>query len=453
MDDPATVIRPQPGPQETFLATPADIAIYGGAAGGGKSWALLAEPLRHVHNPDFAAVIFRRTATQVRNQGGLWDEAARLYPQLGATARESALEWRFPSGARVRFAHLEHERTRYDWQGAQVPLIGFDELTHFSREQMLYLLGRNRSTCGVRPYVRATCNPDPDSFAAELVRWWIDPESGYPVPERSGAVRWFVNRDDEFHWADSPGELTDRFGPDARPKSLTFIAASIFDNRILLEKDPGYLANLEALPRVERERLKAGNWLVRADAGSFFQRRFLPVVEAAPARARRVRAWDLAAGEGSGDWTVGVKLARAEDGTFHLEHVERFQGSPGKVEQAIRAIAESDGPAVTVSIPQDPGQAGKAQARWLAAALAGYPIRVRTETGSKETRAAPVSAQAEAGNLTLVRGPWLEPLLREMERFPKGAHDDQVDALAAAFHCLTATAPRPAGQGKIKGVY
>ncbi len=123
---------PQPGPQAAFLASPADIAIYGGAAGGGKTWALLMEPLRHLANPGFGAVIFRRTTVQVRNEGGLWDESERLYPQLGARGFRSSLEWRFPTGASVRFAHLEHDKTVYDWQGAQVPLIGFDELTHFS---------------------------------------------------------------------------------------------------------------------------------------------------------------------------------------------------------------------------------------------------------------------------------------------------------------------------------
>src|SRR5947209_1730770 len=90
------IIGPQPGPQTAFLASPADIAIYGGAAGGGKSWALLLEPLRHVHVPDFGAVFFRRTGVQIRNEGGLWDESAKLYPHLGGRPREQALEWRFP---------------------------------------------------------------------------------------------------------------------------------------------------------------------------------------------------------------------------------------------------------------------------------------------------------------------------------------------------------------------
>src|SRR4051812_4845056 len=203
----AQAVAPQPGPQTAFLASRADIAIYGGAAGGGKSWALLLEPLRHVGVADFGAVFFRRSTVQIRNEGGLWDESAKLYPHVGARAREQALEWRFPSGASVSFGHLEHERNVYDWQGSQISLIGFDELTHFSARQFFYMLSRNRSMCGVRPYVRATCNPDADSWVAKLIGWWIDQETGLPIPERSGVLRWFARVGEELVWADRPEEI------------------------------------------------------------------------------------------------------------------------------------------------------------------------------------------------------------------------------------------------------
>ncbi len=445
------LIQPQPGPQERFLASPADIAIYGGAAGGGKTWALLAEPLRHLGVPGFSAVIFRRTSVQVRNEGGLWDEAQGLYPALGGVPREASLEWRFPSGARVRFAHLEHDKNRLDWQGAQVPLIGFDELTHFSKGQVFYLLGRNRSTCGVRPYVRATTNPDPDSWVADFIAWWLG-DDGYPMPERSGVVRWFVHLEDVLYWDDSPEALRARLGDGVQPKSATFIAANVHDNRVLLDHDPAYLANLDALPRVERERLKHGNWHARADAGTFFRRAWLPVSGAPPADGRRVRAWDLAASP-DGDWTVGVRLARDGDGVFHVEDVERLRGTPGEVERAVQAVARRDGTGTTVVLPRDPGQAGVAQVRWLAAGLPGYTVRARSQTSSKQARAAAVSAQAEAGNLRLVDGPWVEPFIKELEAFPQGARDDQVDALATAFNALCDGTRPAAGQGRIKGVY
>jgi len=260
------VIRPQEGPQTTFLASPADIAIYGGAAGGGKTWALLMEPLRHVSNKDFGAVFFRRSTVQVRNEGGLWDESAKVYPLLSAEPREHVLDWRFPSGATVAFAHLEHDKTVLNWQGAQIPLICFDELTHFSPSQFWYMVSRNRSTCGVRPYIRATCNPDADSWVAGFIAWWIDQATGLPIPERAGKLRWFVRINDELKWADAPAELEqyrDANGQPIPPKSATFIPARLTDNTALMAADPGYLANLMALPTVERERLLGGNWKIR----------------------------------------------------------------------------------------------------------------------------------------------------------------------------------------------
>lgn len=154
---------PQKGRQTDFLSTKADIAIYGGSAGAGKSFALLLEPLRHFHNPKFGGVIFRRNSTQVRNQGGLWDESVQIYTPLKATAKQSYLEWIFPSGGKMKFAHLENEASVYDWQGSQIPFIGFDEVTHFTEKQFFYMLSRNRSMSGIPGYVRATCNPDTDS--------------------------------------------------------------------------------------------------------------------------------------------------------------------------------------------------------------------------------------------------------------------------------------------------
>lgn len=259
-------VRPQAGPQESFLASPADIAIYGGAAGGGKTWALLMEPLRHVANKDFGAVIFRRSTVQVRNQGGLWDESSTLYPNMGAEPREHVLDWRFPSGSTVAFAHLEHDKTVLNWQGSQIPLIGFDELTHFSPNQFWYMVSRNRSTCGVRPYIRATCNPDADSWVAEFISWWIDPVTGVAIPERGGKLRWFVRINDKLIWADSPDELAEYVDAAGKPipaKSVTFVPAKLSDNSALMAADPGYLANLMALPTVERERLLGGNWKIK----------------------------------------------------------------------------------------------------------------------------------------------------------------------------------------------
>jgi hypothetical protein len=161
-------------------------------------------------------------------------------------------------------------------------------LTHFSERQFWYLTSRSRSTCGVRPYVRATCNPDPDSFVRRLIDWWIG-EDGLAIQERSGVLRWFVRDGDDLVWGDSSEELSARFPQvDADgnriylPKSLTFVPASHDDNTALLAADPGYRATLMALPLVDRSRLLGGNWNVRDAAGSYFRRQWFPILEQAP---------------------------------------------------------------------------------------------------------------------------------------------------------------------------
>lgn len=457
-------IGPQQGPQEAFLASPADIAIYGGAAGGGKTWGLLLEPLRHIANPEFGAVFFRRNTTQIRNEGGLWDESERLYPAVNGDPKSHNLQWDFPSGAAVTMAHLEYDKTALNYQGSQIPLICFDELTHFSAKQFWYMLSRNRSMCGVRPYVRATCNPDAESWVAGFIAWWIDQETGLAIPERSGALRWFVRVGDTIQWADDPQQLAEFTMVDDAgqtvpipPKSVTFISAKLTDNKKLMEADPGYMANLMALSRVDRERLLGGNWKIRPSAGLYFKREWVEVVQAAPAGLRIVRGWDLAAtpenGENDPDWTTGTKVGLAPDGTYYVLHHVYDRLSPSGVERLIKNTATQDGVGVRIKIPQDPGQAGVAQAKALTRMLAGFDVRSATVTGDKVTRFSPFSAQAEAGNVKVIRGPWNERWFSELENFPPDSgHDDDADSTAEAFNELAKPVAKSETRA-VKGLY
>jgi len=168
--------------------------------------------------------------------------------------------------------------------------------------------------------------------------------------------------------------------------------------------------------------------------GGMFKPDQMPVIDAVPAGdIKWVRGWDLASVVNGGDWTAGSKFGRLPDGRFVIGDMVRMQRGPDERDAAIVNTASLDGRSVKVSIPQDPGQAGKTQVLYLTRALAGYNVSSSPETGDKVTRAEPLAAQMNAGNVLMVRGAWNETLLNELRMFPNGSHDDQVDALSRAF--------------------
>jgi predicted phage terminase large subunit-like protein len=449
--DDIVYVEPQPGPQEMFLTTPADIAIYGGSAGGGKTFALLMEPLRHHKNEKFGAVCFRRTSKQVRNQGGLWDESLKLYSPLGAEPRTGSLDWTFPEGMRIGFGHLEYDVDVHNWHGSQIPLIMFDELTQFTRYQFMYMLSRNRSDSGVPGYIRATCNPDADSWVRQFIDWWIDAE-GWAIPERAGKLRWMLVVEDEVHWADTKEKLIDKFGLEMGQfaMSVTFIPATVYDNKKLLEKDPSYLVKLKALPKVERMRLlgdtRGGNWNIRHTAGSMFRREWFPIVEAIPAGfISSIRFWDRAStpvnpSNPDPDWTRGLRLFRYPDNTFVVGDLRSTRASPGDVETLIKNVASMDGYACMIKSQCDPGSAGQTEAMHFTRMLVGYNVKTETMHKNKVARAKPVSAQVQAGNIKVLRATWNNEFFTELENFPSPdgrGHDDIVDVLSGAFNELS----------------
>jgi len=260
----AQLPKPQPGPQTDFLNATADIVIYGGSAGGGKSYGLLLDCAAHVKTSGYTCVIFRRNSKQIMSAGGLWEKASSLYPAIGGTSRQTDNSWRFEAGkgaSVIQFAHLEHEDSKTSWDGAELAYIGFDELQHLSETQFFYLMSRNRSTCGVRPRMRGTCNPAPN-WLRRFLAPWVD--KNYPNPAASGEVRYFVRIDGVINWVDK--DFRDDEG--MSPKSMTFIRSTIYDNKILLAADPGYLSSLKAMHENEKRRLLYGDWDVLE--GAFF---------------------------------------------------------------------------------------------------------------------------------------------------------------------------------------
>lgn len=347
----------------------------------------------------------------------------------------------------VKFAHIEREEDLAKWQGSQICEIGFDELTHFSEKTFFYMLSRNRSTCGVVPFVRATCNPDADSWVAKFISWWINQETGYPIPERSGKIRWFIRRNETLHWANTKQELWKQFNlvteeERAEPRSVTFIMSQLKDNQALLKVNPQYMANLKALSIIERERLLNGNWKIRAASGLYFKRTQLgEILDKVPEDVIQwVRCWDLAATEktdkGDPAYTAGVLIGKRKNGRYIIADVVNKQMAASDVRKTIKLTAQADRAAykrVRVRLPKDPGQAGKEQAESYIKFLAGFDVVTVAETGSKEARAEPMAAQWQAGNFDILYGPWNEEYLLQLENFPDSQFKDMVDASANGF--------------------
>jgi hypothetical protein len=440
-------IRPQPGAQEAFLSSSADIAIYGGAAGGGKSYALLLEAMRNTSHPNFGAVVLRRTTPEITGVGGLWEEAEKIYPLMGAEPRLGSLSWKFPSGARIKFDHMEHEQSKKKYQGTQIALICFDELTHFTQSQFWFMCSRNRSACGVRSYIRATCNPDANSFVRDL----IDKDTGYAIEERSGIVRWFVRHGGELQWADAKEDLEQQF-PGAEPKSMTFIKATLDDNPALTSTDPGYRASLLAMPYVERERYLSGNWNVVDAEGAEWQseyfrdiyvdslpeNRLITVVALDPSLGKT----DMATKTKLGDFSAFVAVAKGYDGRYYVDANLRKRNVRDIVEEGIEWMRHIRPDAFGCEFIGFQSVLGELFMPELPRAwLNGiFPIHTKESLGQKG-RLPPKRVRIRTrltqpladGRIKFVRSPGTSLLIEQMRAFPIHRYDDGPDALEMAI--------------------
>ena len=404
----------QPYPkQAAFMLLPGKEAFYGGAAGGGKSDALLMCALQHVDTPGYAAIIFRKTYADLTKPNALIDRALTwLAPWIESkevrwVEKEKKLV--FPSGAIIQFGYLETAKDRFNYQGGEYQFIGFDEVTHILEICYLYMFSRLRRLKNARHIplrVRAASNPPDDGDDAE----WV--------------YNRFVN-------------------PETKKPHVVFIPAGMDDNPYL-DKD-SYEESLEELDPVTRARLRDGIWTI-VRKGNMFKREWFEEVESAPPGRRIVRFWDCAATEvkpqekrkgKKPDWTVGFKLSE-KGGIYYIEDIEHVQMSALQVEQLQLATAKSDGYSVRIREEEEPGASGKFTIQKKKQELfKGYAFEGVRSSGDKISRANPLSAATERRVIKIVKGCRnIEKMFNELEGFPSAAHDDIVDAFAGAFEAL-----------------
>jgi predicted phage terminase large subunit-like protein len=308
-----------------------------------------------------------------------------------------------------------------------------------SRAQFWYLVTRSRRPDEyVGPcYVRATTNPtdkdDPiGGWVRELVDWWIDPDTGYAIQERSGVIRYMTVQDDKVIWV--PEDWRDEDGQP--PKSFTFIAATLDDNP---SADPSYKSTLSAQDAVTKERLLHGNWNI-SYKGGMFKPEWFKIVDQAPDGIKWLRYWDFAASEvkpgKNPDWTAGPKVG-LYGADLYIADVEHFRTTPAVTETKVRLCADRDGRVVEVGIEEEKGSAGKfVTMHFKKNVLPDRVVYADTPTGEKTERARPWCALAENGHVFLLRGPWNQSFLSEAGAFPLGKRD-QIDGVSGAYKLLT----------------
>lgn len=405
--------------QSIFMNLNDKEAFFGGAAGGGKSDALLMDALQSVHVKNFAAIIFRKSYADLMKPGALiprakewlmpyvrskevkWNEKDKRFEFLDWYGKHSDVR------AILQFGYLESENDKYNYQGGEYQYAGFDELTHISESNYRYMFSRLRRLKGqdVALKVRSASNPPDD-------------DGGMWVYDR------FVN-------------------PATKKDHRIFIPAGLDDNPYLDKES--YEESLEELDPVTRARLRDGNWEVRRK-GEMFKRDWFQVVDTPPANRRMIRFWDMAAtaekktrgrSTNKPDYTVGFLLSESQ-GIYYIEDIARVRLTPHETDQLQSQTAIGDGYRVSVREEQEPGSSGIAvidnKARTL---YKGYDYRGVRSTGSKTIRANAASAAAERGHIKIVRGCRnIEAFFDEAESFPAGIHDDTVDGLSGAFNAL-----------------
>lgn len=359
------------------------------------------DPLQFANYPQGAALLLRKTYTDLSLPGAIMDRAAEWLRPTAARWNETSKRWTFPSGYSLTFGYLQTVHDHYRYQSSEFTYIGFDELTQFPRHQFKYMYSRLRKPKGCTLILKMRGATNPGGIGHE----WV---------------------------------YEDMIDPQTRDADCVFIPALHTDNPHLDER---YIEMLNRLDPVTRAHLRDGLWDVM-ETGGMFDRTWFPILDTPPPDheiRRRVRYWDLAATEkradNDPDWSVGLLMAECRGWTCVLD-VVRGRWSPKQLEDVLKATAQQDGFRVELLIEQEPGSSGKIAIDAYKRLLVGHAVQGVTSSGDKVTRARPASAASERREIRMLRAPWNQAVLATLHAFPHGAHDDDVDALAGAYNHL-----------------
>lgn len=470
------VIGPQSKFQQQYLSSSARILVAGGSAGSSKSHIGLMRHLRWMDDPLYRGFCIRKNSTAIMKSGGLFDAAVHLYSQVDdIKIKMKDQRIVFSSGASVSFSHYENDKAGQLYHGLELSNVFYDECTHASESHIWWLISRLRTKAQVDPSIWLSCNPDPDSFLFDWVKWWLYPEDhpkyGLPDPEKNGKVRWILRREGVIFWGDSREEMIVRYGnPElpadhprqVKPLSFQVILGTIYDNPWLIENQPEYLASLEALPDIERRRLLLGDWTAREQASTYFMRTWVKEALAEPPHSeiiKTVRVYDFAGtlksdANISPDYFACSKVSKLKSGEYFIHDVQRTRIRFGDWKRFILDNAHKDGTYVDIILPIDPNPAAKAATQILSREISeeGFFVRTIRSSTSKLDRFRPFSSLAMNGSVVFLKNCGtdhenkiyndLNFVYKELESFTglrkggEGGHDDICDTLSDAVSIL-----------------
>lgn len=390
--------------QELLLNSDKDEVLYGGAAGGGKSDGLLMLALQTAQHEGSNTLVLRRTMRQLSLPEGLLTRSHEWLGNTDAHWSGQDNQWTFPNQSTITFGFMDGPRDKYRYQGAAFQLVMYDELTQFREPDYTYLFSRARRTMKLK-------------------------ETGVKIRFRSASNPGDIGHD----WVKA------RFITDQDP-TREFIPAMVQDNPHLDINE--YLAMLDKMDPITRMQLASGNWDVRIGAGMFKREDFIRVPQKDwpnPRDLQLCRAWDTAATEGAGDWTVGVLMGKDRDNYYYVLDVQRAQLAPAGVDALMKATRDLDGKRVAVRKEREAGSSGPTIVWKLGKEMYdGYDFS-GVGNANKVTRAKPFAAAVGQHRVFVPEGaPWYDKFVGECELFPtKEVHDDQVDAASIAYEYLS----------------
>lgn len=445
------VLAPASIPQEQFLASTSTITCYSGAMGAGKTFAIILNMVKFAAKKNSTISYFRRTVPELRAPGGVWQEATAIFRKMfpDCRIRNRDMEIYVPStNSVIKFASLQYISDVQKALGSQYSVIIFDEAVTFEPfdDFILPLLGRLRNAAvDYEPQMFLATNPKFDHGIYHWLKDFYLDDDGIPFDDKSNVERYFILQNNIPVWFETEEEAlvycrkmfpNQKPGEEIKPRTFRSIKAHVTHNVKLMKANPGYIANLYALPDIKRRIYLDGSWTAREEESGYFRREFVEMINFPPLdKCKRVRSYDISSAKPSTanpdpDWTRGVLMTKNSDGQYTIEDLVSIQDRPHKVEQLIFDTADSDPGGTVVVLSIDPGAAGLAYANSLKIKLAERGVMcqlVKAQRGSKLTRFLPFAAVAEAGLVKIVRAEWNDELLEELERFNGGKHNGHDD--------------------------